>query len=109
MGAALAVRARTACPNGLGRTDGLGDPADPDAVAVERGTGWELVAVAVGWGWVVRGGVAGLNVATESIAPATSKTARMLATSGRMVPCPAKGDVSLRSLLRRRRARSSRW
>ncbi len=102
------VRAGAVCPDGLGRTDGLGDPGDPDAVAVERGTGWELVAVAAGWGRV-RGAVAGLNVATESIAPATSKTARMLATSGRMVPCPAKGDVSLRSLLRRRRARSSRW
>ena len=55
------------------------------------------------------GAIAGLNVATESIAPATRQTARMLASSGIMVPWPAKGDASRRSLLRRRLARSSRW
>jgi hypothetical protein len=57
----------------------------------------------------VAGAVAGLNVATDSMAPATRQTARMLANSGITVPCAANGLVSLRSLLRRRRARSSRW
>jgi hypothetical protein len=104
--------ARNLCPggpDGLGRTDALDDPADPDGAPVERsGLGCGLEAAAVGWGRFP-GGVAGLNVATESIAPATRQTARMLATSGRMVPCPANGEVSRRSLVRRRRARSSRW
>jgi hypothetical protein len=54
------------------------------------------------------GDVAGLNVATDSIAPATRHTARMLASSGRTVPCPAKGPASRRSRFRRRFARSSR-
>ena len=66
------------------------------------------VAVADGWLWVARP-VAGPNVATDSMAPATRQTARMLASSGITVPCPANGLVSLRSLLRPRRARSSRW
>jgi hypothetical protein len=61
-------------------------------------------------GWLgVPGAVAGLNVATDSMAPATRQTARMLASSGITVTCPANGLVSLRSLMRRRRARSSRW
>jgi len=69
----------------------------------------EPEAVAVG-GWLgVPGAVAGLNVATDSMAPATRQTARMLASSGIRAPCPANGLVSFRSLLRRRRARSSRW
>ena len=58
------------------------------------------------------GGVAGLNVATDSIAPATRHTARMLASSGMTLPCAAKGAngrASRRSRCRRRRARSSRW
>jgi len=85
-------------PDGLGRTEGL----------VRGGVGRGVEAAAVGRGWA--GGVlAGLNVATESIAPATRQTAKMLASSGRMVPCPAKGDVNRRSRWRRRRARSSRW
>lgn len=53
--------------------------------------------------------VAGLNVATESMAPATRQTARMLASSGITVPGPENGAVSRRSRRRRRRARSSRW
>ena len=53
--------------------------------------------------------VAGLNVATDSIAPATRHTARMLASSGITVPRPAKGPASRRSRFRRRFARSSRW
>jgi hypothetical protein len=53
--------------------------------------------------------LAGLNVATESIAPATRQTARMLASSGMMVPLPRSGADSRRSRLRRRFARSSRW
>jgi hypothetical protein len=53
--------------------------------------------------------VAGLNVATDSMAPATRQTARMLASSGITVPCPANGAVSRRSRRRRRWARCSRW
>ena len=53
--------------------------------------------------------VAGLNVATDSMAPATRQTARMLASSGITVPGPENGAVSRRSRRRRRRARSSRW
>ena len=58
------------------------------------------------------GVVAGLNVATDSIAPATRHTARMLASSGMTLPCAAKGangPASRRSRCRRRWARSSRW
>ena len=58
------------------------------------------------------GVVAGLNVATDSIAPATRHTARMLASSGMTLPCAAKGangPASRRSRFRRRLARSSRW
>ena len=54
---------------------------------------------------------AGLNVATDSIAPATRHTARMLASSGMTLPCAAKGangPASRRSRFRRRWARSSR-
>jgi hypothetical protein len=54
----------------------------PPAVAVAR---------------VVAGAVAGLNVATDSMAPATRQTARMLASSGITVPGPRNGLVSLRS------------
>ena len=56
--------------------------------------------------------VAGLNVATDSIAPATRHTARMLASSGMTLPRAAKGangPASRRSRFRRRNARSSRW
>ena len=53
--------------------------------------------------------VAGLNVATDSIAPATRHTARMLASSGMTLPRAAKGPASRRSRFLRRRARSSRW
>jgi len=98
------LRARPGDPDepgdldGLGRTDWL----------VRGGTGWGLEATGVGCGRIA-GPVPGLNVATESIAPATRQTARMLASSGRMVACPAKGDASRRTLRRRRRARSSLW
>jgi len=67
-----------------------------------------IEAVAVGRGGCSAGDVAGLNVATDSIAPATRHTARMLASSGMTVPRPAKGPASRRSRLRRRFARSSR-
>ena len=67
------------------------------------------VDVAGGWWSGVSDVVAGLNVATDSMAPATRQTARMLASRGITVPCPANGRVSLRSRLRRRLARSSRW
>ena len=56
--------------------------------------------------------VAGLNVATDSIAPATRHTARMLASSGMTLPRAAKGakgPASRRSRFLRRCARSSRW
>jgi hypothetical protein len=56
--------------------------------------------------------VAGLNVATDSIAPATRHTARMLASSGMTLPRAAdgaKGPASRRSRCLRRSARSSRW
>ena len=56
--------------------------------------------------------VAGLNVATDSIAPATRHTARMLASSGMKFPCAAngaKGPASRRNRFRRRWARTSRW
>jgi hypothetical protein len=75
-----------------------------DGGAVDR---WPEAAV-VGGRLGVAGAVAGPNVATDSMAPATRQTARMLASSGISVPCPANGLVSFRSLLRRRRARSSR-
>ena len=57
------------------------------------------------------GVVAGLNVATDSIAPATRHTARMLASSGMTLPRAAKGangPASRRSRFRRRWARCSR-
>jgi hypothetical protein len=56
--------------------------------------------------WVA-GAVAGLNVATDSMAPATRQTARMLASSGITVPCPRSGPASRRNRLRRRLARIS--
>ena len=55
--------------------------------------------------------VAGLNVATDSIAPATRHTARMLASSGMTLPRAANGangPASRRSRFLRRCARSSR-
>ena len=66
----------------------------------------------VGLGVRSAGGVAGLNVATDSIAPATRHTARMLASSGMTLPRAAKGangPASRRSRFRRRTARCSRW
>jgi hypothetical protein len=78
------------------------------AVVFDRG-GAECVAVVVGRGVCSVGGIAGLNVATDSIAPATRHTARMLASSGMTDPRPAKGPASRRSRFRRRFARSSRW
>jgi len=99
----------------------LPDAPGPDAVAPGALAGAEFfgldrcgtecrpeAAVADGWVWV-SGAVAGPNVATDSMAPATRQTARMLASSGIMVPCPANGRASLRSRRRRRTARSSRW
>jgi hypothetical protein len=65
-----------------------------------------------GLGVRTAGEVAGLNVATDSIAPATRHTARMLASSGMTLPRAAKGangPASRRSRFRRRLARSSRW
>jgi hypothetical protein len=93
-----------------GRTPGLavarggrgeaGQVADADAGG--------RVADAVGRG-VVRTPGAGLNVATDSIAPATRQMARMLASSGMIVPFLASGPASRLRARRRRWARSSRW
>ena len=70
--------------------------------------GGAVEAALVGRGVWSAGAVVGLNVATDSIAPATRHTARMLASSGMTVPRPAKGPASRRSRSRRRFARSSR-
>jgi len=109
-------------PDGFDRAKGLAVPVEADGrarvepLAVARlpalgrcEAGLGLEAAAVGWWWCSAGAICGLNVATESIAPATRQTARMLASSGMTVPCPANGEVSRRSRLRRRLARSSRW
>ncbi len=91
-------------PDGLARAGALERGAVGRAGAVE--------AAVVGRGVRSAGAVAGLNVATDSIAPATRHTARMLASSGMTVPCAvngAKGPARRRSRFRRRFARSSRW
>jgi hypothetical protein len=81
--------------------------AAPGAVALAGEAEVEAAGVA---GWVrSAGAVAGLNVATESMAPATRQMARMLASSGMIVPRPASGPPSRRRRPRRRLARSSRW
>jgi len=81
-----------------------------EAGALDRGgAGRTVEAAVVGRGVRSAGGVAGLNVATDSIAPATRHTARMLASSGMTLPWAAKGPASRRSRFRRRFARSSRW
>ena len=77
------------------------------AVVLDRGVAGRAVEADV-VGWAVGSAVVGLNVATDSIAPATRHTARMLASSGMTVPRPAKGPASRRSRSRRRFARSSR-
>jgi hypothetical protein len=93
--------------------DGVGAVAEVEARAVEDAVVDDAVvddAVVGRWvGWTSCPDLAGLNVATESIAPATRQTARMLASSGMMVPLPPNGADSRRSRLRRRFARSSRW
>ena len=85
-----------------GRTVPVAGTLDRDDVE------WAVEAAVAGRVGFPVGDVAGLNVATDSIAPATRHTARMLASSGRTVPCPAKGPASPRSRFRRRFARSSR-
>ena len=96
--------------------EGRAVPVVPDALAWAEFSGLDrgwadrgLAAVADGWWLGVSDAVPGLNVATDSMAPATRQTARMLASRGITVPCPANGLVSFRSRLRRRLARSSRW
>jgi len=75
---------------------------------LDRGADWMPEAAAAD-GWLeVAGAGAGPNVATDSMAPATRHTARMLASSGMTVPAPPNGAVSLCSRVRRRRARCSR-
>jgi hypothetical protein len=91
-----------ACAEALARAEFSG---------LDRGWDRRLEAAVPGGWWPggASGPAAGLNVATDSMAPATRQTARMLASRGITVPCPANGRVSLRSRLRRRLARSSRW
>ena len=97
----LARAADTLVTNGrVGAAGVLFGPSSPPRIEV------------VGLGVRSAGGVAGLNVATDSIAPATRHTARMLASSGMTLPRAAKGangPASRRSRFRRRTARSSRW
>ncbi len=102
--------AELAEPGGLAVAPRPEGPAVAEAAGLEAGAdGREEEGAAVVGGWVRSpGAVAGLNVATESMAPATRQTARMLASKGSTVPCP-NGAVSRRSRFLRRRARSSRW
>ena len=95
-------------PGRLGEVLGLAVPGPDGAGLVRDLTGAELEAARVGAGVRTAGAVAGLNVATDSIAPATRQTARMLASNGMIAPCPARGPPSRRSRLRRRFARCSR-
>jgi hypothetical protein len=104
----LARPAARAVAGLLGEVPGLATAALDGAGLVRDLTGVELEAARVGGGVRRLGAVAGLNVATESIAPATRQTARMLASKGMIAPCPARGPASRRSRLRRRFARSSR-
>ena len=102
-----------------GREDWLARVADAlvtngrtGAAGVLFGPRVALAIEVVGLGVRSAGGLAGLNVATDSIAPATRHTARMLASSGMTLPRAAKGangPASRRSRFRRRLARSSRW
>ena len=100
----------------------LAEPVAAEVAADGRAAdGRAKAADCVGAEWVVEadvpgravcplpGAVAGLNVATDSIAPATRHTARMLASSGMRVPCPAKGPASRRNRFLRLCARISRW
>ena len=84
--------------------------ADGRAGAVDCGAEWVVEADVPGRAVCpLPGAVAGLNVATDSIAPATRHTARMLASSGMRVPGPAKGPASRRNRFLRLCARISRW
>ena len=84
--------------------DGRAGPVD--CGGAERGVEADVPGRAV---CPLPGAVAGLNVATDSIAPATRHTARMLASSGMRVPCPAMGPASRRNRFLRLCARISRW
>jgi hypothetical protein len=104
----LARPAARAVVDGLAEVPGLA-AAGLDGTGLVLGladTGSE--ASRVGVGGRTPGAVAGLNVATDSIAPATRQTARILASNGMIAPCPASGPASRRSRLRRRFARCSR-
>ena len=105
-----------------GREDWLARVADTlvtngrtGAAVALFGPGVTLEIEVAGLAFRSAGGVAGLNVATDSIAPATRHTARMLASSGMTLPRAArgangfKGPASRRSRFLRRLARSSRW
>jgi hypothetical protein len=107
-GRAVPPPAGTADGPAAGALDGALDRAGACGLDRSWSECWPEAAGADEW-FGVPGAVAGLNVATDSMAPATRQTARMLASSGITVLCPANGLVSFRSLLRRRRARSSRW
>jgi hypothetical protein len=84
--------------------------AEAGAAALDRGGEGGAVEDAVAGRVTLSAGVvAGLNVATDSIAPATRQTARMLASTGMTLPGAPNGPVRRRSRFRRRFARSSRW
>ena len=92
----------------LGEVPGLTAAGLDGTELIRDLTGDELEAARVGAGVRTPGDVAGLKVATDSIAPATRQTARMLASSGMIAPRPARGPASRRSRLRRRIARRGR-
>ena len=78
------------------------------ADAVVCGTDCWLAAAVVDSRPRFAGVVEGPKVATDSMAPATRHTARMLASNGMTVPVPPNGAVSFRSRSRRRWTRCSR-
>ena len=105
--AVVEAAARDACAAELCAAEACAAEACAAEACAADACAAELRAAGVWWlGFPVP--VAGLNVATDSMAPATRQTARMLASSGITVPCPENGPVSRRSLRRRRSARNSR-
>jgi hypothetical protein len=98
---AEAVPAEAVPAEAVPAEDGLAESAVPECAVAGAEVG-EEVGEEVGRS-------AGLNVATDSIAPATRHTARMLASSGMTVARPENGPASRRSRFRRRCARISRW
>jgi hypothetical protein len=107
-----ALAPEAAAPEALAPEAVVPEAVVPEGLAVDGRAvvlaGSAVEDAPVGRGVWSAGAVAGLNVATDSIAPATRHTARMLTSSGITVPRPAKGPASRRIRSRRRFARSSR-